>query len=101
MQLDPKRLEAACEAGDEHCRHTALPPRLAYAAAISAYLEAPSPSQAGEPFGWARKHVKDCNPAYHFTRDKRTAAKWENNGEFPVALYVSPQPAKGREGGGL
>ncbi|RWK39222.1 hypothetical protein [Mesorhizobium sp.] len=38
FSLDPTALEIAVDAGDEYCQHTAKPPRLAYAAAIRAYL---------------------------------------------------------------
>jgi hypothetical protein len=38
FSLDGEALSIAIEAGDEYCQHTAKPPRLAYAAAIRAYL---------------------------------------------------------------
>lgn len=88
--LDPKGLAAAFEAGDDHCRHTALPPRLAYAAAIRAYLEA---TGEAKPVCFIQSEVLAM-----LSTDK-TATGTVCSGLLkapfgnPVPLYAAPVPA--------
>lgn len=56
-------------------------------------------AHGSQPFGWVRRSEREGYPPnYHFTADETTAAKWERQGESPVALFrraPSPSPAPG------